>query len=696
LTVQKENQTNKLIGERSPYLLQHAHNPVDWYPWGPEAFEKAAEEDKLVFLSIGYSTCHWCHIMERESFEDDDVARALNEGFISVKVDREERPDIDSVYMRVCQMMTGGGGWPLTVIMAPDRRPFFAGTYFPKNSRHGRPGLLDVLEEVLDVWRNDRGRAEGISDRMVENLESSRKPSPHALGEETLRFGYLHYSQSFDSRHGGFGTAPKFPMPHSLMFLLRYWRRTGEEKALTMVERTLRSMRMGGVYDHLGHGVHRYSTDIHWLVPHFEKMLYDQALLSTAYTEAYQATGDPLYMQVSREILDYVLTTMVSPEGGFYSAEDADSEGVEGKFYVWTEREIRGALTPEEADAVIGVYNVSEAGNYEDEATRRRTRRNILHLKQPVSELAEGLGVSVEALEERLSSAREKLMAVRSGRAHPLKDDKILAGWNGLMIAALAKAGRAFNEPRYVEAAAKAVDFVFSEMVDDGGCLLRRYRDGDASILGFLDDYAFLVWGLLELYEASYGLRYLKLAVEINGGMLERFWDTEQGGLYLTSEHSELVLVRSKETYDGAIPSGNSVAYLNLLRLARMTGDTGLDERASELADHFSEQVAMAPSSYAFFLVGLDIALGPSKEVIIVGKEGAEDTEAMLQALGEGFLPNKVVLFVPDEELPQIARIAEYVKEYSSVEGKATAYICVDFHCELPTTSVAKMLEMLK
>ncbi len=694
--MQNETRTNKLIGERSPYLLQHAHNPVDWYPWGPEAFEKAAEEDKPIFLSIGYSTCHWCHIMERECFEDDDVARALNEGFVSVKVDREERPDIDSVYMRVCQMMTGGGGWPLTIIMTPDRRPFFAGTYFPKNSRHGRSGLLDVLKEVLDVWRNDRGRAEDISDRMVENLEFSRKPSPHVLGADTLRFGYLHYSQSFDSRHGGFGTAPKFPMPHSLMFLLRYWRRTGEEKALTMVERTLRSMRMGGVYDHLGHGVHRYSTDIHWLVPHFEKMLYDQALLSIAYTETYQATGDPQYMQVSREILDYVLTTMVSPEGGFYSAEDADSEGVEGKFYVWTEREIREALTPEEADAVIGVYNVSEAGNYEDEATRRRTRRNILHLKQPVSELARGLGVSAGALEETLSSAREKLMVVRSGRVHPLKDDKILAGWNGLMIAALAKAGRAFNEPRYIEAASKAANFIFSEMVDDGGCLLRRYREGDASIFGFLDDYAFLVWGLLELYEASYGLRYLKLAVEVNGGMLERFWDTEQGGLYLTSENSELVLVRSKETYDGAIPSGNSVAYLNLLRLARMTGDTELDERASELADHFSEQVAMAPSSYAFFLVGLDIALGPSKEVIIVGKEGAEDTEAMLNALGEGFLPNKVVLFVPDEETPQIARVAEYVKDYSSVDGKATAYVCVDFQCELPTTDVAEMLEMLK
>ncbi len=687
---------NRLILEKSPYLLQHAYNPVDWHPWGPEAFQKAEREDKPIFLSIGYSTCHWCHVMERESFEDEEVAEAMNDAFVSIKVDREERPDIDATYMKVCQMMTGSGGWPLTIIMTPDKRPFFAGTYIPKQTRYGRTGMLELTAQIKDLWERDRTRALDVSTRIVESLHLEPSSKPQSLGEETLRFAYLQLSQSFDSRHGGFGTAPKFPTPHNLLYLLRYWKRTGEGKALSMVERTLRSIRMGGVYDHLGGGIHRYSTDAHWLVPHFEKMLYDQALASMAYTETYQATGDPFYRQVSEEIIGYVLSEMTSPEGGFYSAEDADCEGEEGKFYVWTEDEIRDVLAPEELNAFNTVYNVSKEGNYKDEATKSKTGKNILHMKRTASEYASELGVTEESLRLRLEQSKTKLLASRNDRVRPQRDDKVLTSWNGLMVAALAKAGRALGEPRYIEAASKTVEFILSTMRASEGRLLRRYRDGDASILGFLDDYAFFAWGLIEMYESTFDARYLKLAIETNEEMIRLFWDETGGGFFFTAEDSEEVLVRGKEVYDGAQPSANSVALLNLVRLSKLTADPDLDEKASALMDRFSEQVYASPVSHTFFMAAIDFVNGPSHEVVVTGAPDAEDTMAMLRALRERFLPNKVVLFVPDGEAPEVTEIAPYAEGYRIVDGKATAYVCVNFSCQLPVTSVSEMLHLLE
>ena len=687
---------NRLIHEKSPYLLQHAYNPVDWHPWGPEAFQKAENEDKPIFLSIGYSTCHWCHVMERESFEDTDVAEAMNDAFVSIKVDREERPDIDATYMKVCQMMTGSGGWPLTIIMTPDKHPFFAGTYLPKLTRSGRTGMLDLTAQIKELWGSDRKRALDVSSRVVESLKAEPRTKPHSLGEESLRFAYLQLSQSFDPRHGGFRTAPKFPTPHNLLYLLRRWKRTGEAKALSMVEKTLRSIRMGGVYDQIGFGVHRYSTDAHWLVPHFEKMLYDQALATMAFTETYQATGDPFYRRVSEEIIGYVLSEMTSPDGGFYSAEDADSEGEEGKFYVWTEEEIRAILAPEELDAFKTVYNVSEEGNHQDEATRRRTGKNILHMKRTMAEHASKLGITEESLRTMLEQSRKKLLAARGSRVRPHLDDKVLTSWNGLMIAALAKAGRALGEPRYIEAASRTVDFILSTLRTPEGRLLRRYRDRDASIPGFLEDYAFLVWGLLEMYESTFDADYLGLAVEYNEAMIDLFWDETGGGFFSTAEDSEEILVRGKEVYDGAIPSANSVALLNLIRISKLTADTDLDGKATALMDRFSEQVYASPVSHTFFMAAVDYANGPSYEVVVTGKQDAEDTEAMLRALGERFLPSKVVLFVPDGETSVITEIAGYAKDYISVEGKATAYVCVDFSCQLPVTSVSEMLKLLE
>jgi uncharacterized protein YyaL (SSP411 family) len=602
----ENSKPNRLIHEKSPYLLQHAYNPVDWYPWDPEAFHKAEKEGKPIFLSIGYSTCHWCHVMERESFEDTDVAEAINDAFVSIKVDREERPDIDATYMKVCQMMTGSGGWPLSIIMTPDRRPFFAGTYIPKETGHGRIGMLDLIAQIKDIWENDRKRALDVSSRVVESLKLEPRIKAHTLGEETLKFAYLQLSQSFDPRHGGFRTAPKFPTPHNLLYLLRYWKRTGEEKALSMVERTLRSIRMGGVYDQIGFGVHRYSTDAHWLVPHFEKMLYDQALATMAYTETYQTTGDPFYRQVSEEIIGYVLSEMISPQGGFYSAEDADSEGEEGKFYVWTEDEIRDLLAPEELNAFNTVYNVSEEGNYQDEATRRKTGKNILHMKKTLAEYASELGITEESLKLMLEQSRTKLLETRGNRVRPHLDDKVLTSWNGLMIAALAKAGRALREPRYIEAASKTVDFILSTMRTPEGRILRRYRDGDTSISGFLEDYAFFVWGLLEMYESTFETNYLRLAIEYNDAMIGFFWDETGGGFFSTAADSEEILVREKEAYDGALPSANSVALLNLVRISKLTADPDLDGKMSALIDRFSEQVYTSPMSHTFFMTAMD------------------------------------------------------------------------------------------
>ncbi|HYQ48760.1 MAG TPA: thioredoxin domain-containing protein [Thermodesulfovibrionales bacterium] len=688
---------NRLSNEKSPYLLQHARNPVDWYPWGPEPFERAAREDKPVFLSIGYSTCHWCHVMEKESFEDDQVAALLNESFISVKVDREERPDIDGIYMTVCQMLTGSGGWPLTIIMTPEKKPFFAGTYFPKESRFGRIGMLDLIPRIREIWRNDREKFLRLSAEVTEQLRKEEElhhaePSAAILDEA---FGQLQ--QLFDEDNGGFGPAPKFPAAHMLLFLLRYGKRTGAPDALRMTTRTLDAMRNGGMYDHAGFGFHRYSTDAHWLVPHFEKMLYDQAMLCMAYTEAFQATADEKYRSTAEEIITYVLRDMTSPEGGFCSAEDADSEGEEGKFYVWSYDEISKALGQADHALICSAFGISREGNFTDPVTGDRPGTNILHRKSPLHAVAAEFNLSLSETEARIRQARATLFAERGKRIHPHKDDKVLTDWNGLMITALARAARAFQRQDYEDAAVRAADFIIGHLRRDDGVLLHRYRDGDASLPAHLDDYAFFISGLIELYEATFDPRHLKNSLSLNDVLLRHYWDPTKGGFFFTADNGEDLLVRKKEVYDSAMPSGNAVAVMNLLRLARMIGDASLEERAAESMRALFPSVQTAPSAHASFLCALDLSIGPSFEVVIVGNPGAEDTRKMLGVLQTAFLPSVTILFKPaDETAGEIMQIAEFTRPYTAVDNCATAYVCRERTCFPPTTDPEAMLAMIQ
>ena len=705
-----KNKPNRLIFEKSPYLLQHAYNPVDWYPWGEEAFEKAKKEDKPIFLSIGYSTCHWCHVMERESFEDVEVAKLMNETFVSIKVDKEERPDLDNIYMTVCQMMTGSGGWPLTIIITPDKKLFFAATYIPKETRSGRIGMKELIPRIRDVWKNRREEVLTSSEKIIGYLKQVSETSlGEDLGENILDSAFENLSGRFDERYGGFGDAPKFPTPHNLTFLLRYWKRTGakqpptplwkgdkgDEKALSIVEKTLQSMRLGGIYDHIGLGFHRYSTDSRWLVPHFEKMLYDQAMLTIAYVEGYQATGHQEYKQTAQEILTYVLRDMTAPDGGFYSAEDADSEGEEGKFYVWTEEEIKRILPADEAGLAIRAFNVEKEGNFREEATGEITGRNILYLRKPVFELAFELGIIYEELKEKLESARQKLFDAREKRPRPHRDEKILTDWNGLMIAAMAKAAQTFDNPEYANAAKKAADFILLKIRNSEGKLYHRYRDGEIAIQGFLDDYAFFIWGLIEIYETDFDVKYLKVALELTEEMIKHFWDEKSGGFYFTADDAESVILRRKEIYDGATPSGNSVAMLNLLRLGRMTANTEFEEKAVQIGRAFSKNISQSPVAYTQLMAALDFELGNPYEIVLAGNSQSAETKAMLKALRERFIPNKAVILRPTEvESPEIIYLADYTRDMSSIDGKTTAYVCQNYSCKQPTTEIEKMLEL--
>ena len=688
---------NRLVFEKSPYLLQHAANPVDWHPWGEEAFQKAKEADKPVFLSIGYSTCHWCHVMEHESFEDPQVAALINETFIPIKVDREERPDIDRIYMSVCQALTGTGGWPLTIILTPEKEPFFAGTYFPKESRFQRTGLMELIPNLAELWTNKRGELLDSADKIVNYLKQNSSPAAGELNKPILDKAYQQLSDRFDGVQGGFGSAPKFPSAHNLIFLLRYWHRTGENHALEMVETTLEKMRLGGIFDQVGFGFHRYSTDSYWLVPHFEKMLYDQAMLVMAYVEAFQATGKEEYAQTAREILTYVLRDMTSPEGGFYSAEDADSEGEEGLFYLWTPDEFRESLGDEGSKLFINFFNLEEGGNFFDESTKSKTGRSILYLKKNLAELREEINLPEEELGDFWEKIRQMLYGIREKRIHPFKDDKILTDWNGLMIAAFAKAAAALSEPQYALAAKNAVDFIWDKLRDKDGRLLKRYRDEEAGLPAHLDDYAFLVWGLLELYEAEFDPEYLQRAINLNALMLKEFWDPQNGGLFFTAEGQTDLIVRSKEIYDGAIPSGNSVAAFNLLRIGRMTSNPDLEDKARLIGSAFSNQVRSVPMGHTQLLSAMLFAFGPAYEVVITGEAKAADTEAMLEALNLNYHPNKVTLFRPiGIQKPAIAELAEFTESQTPIDGKATAYVCKDYTCSAPTTDINEMLKLLK
>jgi uncharacterized protein YyaL (SSP411 family) len=676
---------NRLIFEKSPYLLLHAENPIDWYPWCEEAFEKARREDKPVFLSIGYSTCHWCHVMERESFANEAVAKILNRYFVAVKVDREERPDVDQIYMTAAQMMTGRGGWPLTVIVTPDRKPFFAGTYIPREARYGQTGLIDLLERVVTIWDEERDKVHESAGTVAAAIrESVGSEGGEIPGVKIFSSAYAEIEESFDSRYGGFGQAPKFPTPHWYRFLLRYARRQGEDKAVAMTDRSLRALRRGGIFDQIGYGFHRYSTDEQFLVPHFEKMLYDQALLAGAYLEAFQVTGDEMFAETAREIFTYVLRDMRAPDGGFFSAEDADSDGVEGKFYVWSKSEILRVLGSEEGARFADVFLATEGGNYRDEASGDSTGLNILHLDGDPDKSGE------------IEAARDLLYRHRRHRVPPLKDDKIITSWNGLMIGALAQGGIVLPEEEYTRAAEKAADFVLRHMRDGSGGLFRRYRRGESAHRGYLDDYAFFVSGLLDLYEATFATKYLKEAIRLNVLMTGHFLDEEGGGFTFSGEGNETLLAPVKESYDGALPSGNSVALLNLLRIARLTGDTSLDEMAEELVRSFAGDLRRSLRGHTMMLTALDFLHGPTREIVIVGDRDGVDTKALISEVRKRFVPNKTVLLKPPgEEGEEIASLAPYTREMSMRQGKATVYLCENFTCLAPITDPARLAEEL-
>ena len=685
---------NRLASAKSLYLRQHARNPVDWHPWGEEAFARAASEDKPVFLSIGYSSCHWCHVMERESFEDAEVAALLNASYVAVKVDREERPDLDHHYMAVCQMMTGSGGWPLTVVLAPDKRPFFAGTYFPKTRRFGRAGLIDILPRLSEAWRSRRDevlRAAGEISRAASSEPGPESGSLAELDPGLLKVAVGHFARAFDPKHGGFGEAPKFPSPHNLLFLFRAWKRTGDERTLRMAEQTLVRMRRGGIFDHLGLGFHRYSTDARWLVPHFEKMLYDQGMLLLAYAEAARATGNDLFRRTAREIAAYVLRDMTSPEGAYYAAEDADAEGEEGAFYLWTEDEVRRALPPEDAELAVPYFGLKKAGNFDDHE-RPGSGRNVLYEALSPEEIAVAAGIPEGDAARRLAAIRATLFRVREGRARPLKDTKILADWNGLVIAGLAKAAGAADDPALAAAAGRAADFVLGRMRTAGGALLHMFAEGEVARPAFLDDYAFFVWGLIELYEATFEAGRLAAALELARRAVDRFRDAKHGGFFFTAEGESEFAERRKESYDGANPSGNAVMTLDLLRLARMTGEAELDEIARRALEAFSARIAGAPTAHAHWLSAVDFALGPGREIVIVGRPGAADTNAFLDAARSSYDPNTVILLRPAGKAgAEIARLAPFVKGMKPIDGRAAAYVCTNFSCLAPITDSDKI-----
>ncbi len=692
---------NRLNDEQSPYLLQHADNPVDWYPWCDEAFEKAKAEDRPIFLSIGYSTCHWCHVMAHESFEDPDVAELMNETFVSIKVDREERPEIDDIYMTVCQMITGRGGWPLNVVMTPDQEPFFAATYIPKTNRGRQMGMLDLVPRIRKMWEENREEALESAEQVMQSLEDATEEAPgDELTEETIERAVERMANQYDPTFGGFGNAPKFPSPHNLLLLLRFARRSDEEEPLEMVETTLRSMRQGGLFDQVGYGFHRYSTDRQWLLPHFEKMLYDQALLSIAYLEAYQVTDRETYRDTVEKTLAYVLRDLRAPEGGFYSAEDADSEEGEGVFYQWTVDEIYEVLGEEDGDLAVEMFNLAEEGNFREESSDEKTGRNILFPGRPEEEIAADLDLSVEAYRTKRKEIRDARFEAREKRERPHLDDKTLTDWNGLMISALSRAAAVMDRERYREAAESAAEFLLDRLRTDDGRLLHRYRDGETAVPGNAGDYAFFIRGLIDLYGATFEASYLRTALALNEDFIDHFWDDGEGGFYFTADDAEQLITRRKTIHDGARPSANSVAYLNLLHLARMTGRTELEDRALELETAFSQNIDRSPFSFTMFLCGLSFRTADASEVVVAGNPDGDETQHALNTFRSSFLPHSVLLFRPTPSgsgNESITELAPYTNDMTPTEDGAPAiYVCSNFACRAPTSDVAEALDAVR
>ncbi len=685
--------SNELAKEKSPYLLQHAHNPVQWRAWTEEAFAEAKRQDKPVFLSIGYSTCHWCHVMERESFENEAIADLLNEHFVAIKVDREERPDIDAVYMEVCQIATGHGGWPLSAFLTPAKEPFFVGTYFPPEDRHGRPGFSTVLQQIAAVWRQDRQRLDRSAAALMEHLreaaESERQQLPDAIFTDACN----QYAQNFDKERGGFGSRPKFPSPQNLLFLLRQYKRSSDSSLLHMVESTLRALRYGGIYDHIGFGFHRYSTDADWLLPHFEKMLYDQAMLLMAYTECWLLTKDDLYRQTAEEIVAYVFRDMTDQLGGFYSAEDADSEGQEGKFYVWTFEELEECLPPEDFSLFAALYGIEPDGNFEEEATRQPTGENIPHLACSVADFARKREQEPGTLIQRNEEIRRRLFALREERIHPGKDDKILTDWNGLMIAALAIAGRAFGASHYIEAADKAWRFIQSALRDESGRLLHRYRDGDAAIPAFLDDYAFVAWGAWELYQATGQPRYLRATQSLADEMLLLFGQEERGGFTMSAADNEKLISSSRTAYDGAIPSGNSVAAFLLAKLGKLLSRDQYLEVSLRSIESFAEEIRRYPMGFGMMLMAFDLHRGSTAEIVLAGESGTAQYQDLKTVLDERYLPFAVVVVNDSSEV--LEDLVESTAYQTALDGRATIYLCENYSCQAPIQELAALREAL-
>ena len=679
--------TNRLIHETSPYLLQHSHNPVDWYSWGEEALSRAKKEDKPILLSIGYSSCHWCHVMEKESFENEAIASLMNERFINIKVDREERPDLDEVYMNAVQVMTGSGGWPMTVFLTPDLLPFHAGTYFPPEDRRGIPGFPKILVVVSDYYRSHRDEVEKMEIQIKKALHQVVEmiPSQETLSNKVLSKAFDALESQFDPIYGGFGNAPKFPSSMALSFLLRHWKSTGSKKALEMVEKTLEKMAHGGIFDHLGGGFHRYSVDERWLIPHFEKMLYDNALLSRTYFEAYQATKKDPYLRVGEETLIYVLREMKRPEGGFYSTQDADSEGEEGKFYVWTRDQIKNALGKEIGTPFCAYYGVATEGNFEGGAS-------VLNIASTLEKVSRLYGIPVPELEKVLEEGRRKLHAVREKRVRPGRDEKILTSWNGLMISSFVDGFKMTGNEQYLNGAREAAHFILLGMRENG-YLMRVYNKGKRQVKGYSEDYAIFIQALIDLYEATFELGWLKEAVELNERMIHQFSDEKNGGFFFTGKENEFLIARSKNPYDNVIPSANSIAVFNLIRLGYLTGEESLKQRAEQILQLFYNFLDQHPSGFTQMLSGLSFFLNP-EEIGIIGSKNDLKTKSMVKEIYLTYLPNKI-LSLRDPQEPMEGNWFPFLME-KGIQEVPTTFACKGFTCLPPVRNKEELKRILE
>lgn len=683
-----QSHTNRLIDSSSPYLQQHAHNPVDWYPWGDAAFEKAREEDKPIFLSIGYSTCHWCHVMAHESFEDEAVAKLLNENYVSIKVDREERPDIDQLYMAAATTLIGRGGWPLTIVMSPDKRPFFAGTYFPKESAPGRVGMLDLLPRITKAWKTQREEIEDAADQIINSLKEQKSESVgEFLTDGILEKASNDFRQNFDQQEGGFGRAPKFPSPHNLVFLMREGYRRGDVNASAMALHSLKQMRLGGIYDQIGYGFHRYSTDAQWHVPHFEKMLYDQATLMLAFSEAWALERDPLFLRTINEIFTYLNDKLRSPEGAFYSAEDADSEGEEGKFYVWSWAELKDIMGQEKLSEYAPKFGLEVGGNFDDEATRQPSQMNIFDIS------------SESQYEELMASPeweqlRQELYDIREARVHPGLDNKVLTDWNGLTLAALSRAASITGNEEYLKAAGDLAVYLRDRVMTEDGQLLHMPESKSSRIEGFLDDYSFVIQGFRYYYEASFEPEYLALAIQLQKAQIDAFWDVTAGGFFFTREGDDELFIRQKDIYDGAMPSGNSVAAENLYYLGRLAEIPAWETLSHKIGQTFSEQVKRAPRGFTALLQTVQAQVNGTREIVISGEES--DLREGNQVLRQFYDPFKLILHRPNEGYEAIEDIAGFLSYQKAIDGGFTAYICENYACQYPSTDIPSFESSLK